>query len=142
MIKWTIKYENFDGEEKERVEYFHFTEAELYEMELSAHGGLHAQLESLVETQDLPAVIVLFKEIILRAYGKRSPDGELFEKSDEIRANFENSAAYGALFMELSTDAEKGANFINGIVPASLREKMEEQDKPVGPPPLPAPKPS
>ena len=89
-------------------------------------------------TQDLAELIALFKDIILRSYGVKSADGEEFQKSDELRTKFENTAAYQALFMELATSDEKGANFINGVVPANLRAQLD-QDKPAGPPPLPAP---
>lgn len=47
----------------------------------------------------------------------KSSDGKRFEKSEEISKAFEQTEAYSELFMELVTDAEKAAAFINGIIP-------------------------
>ena len=58
------------------------------------------------------------KELILKAYGVKSPDGRRFIKSQELSDEFAQTEAYSELFMELAQDAEKAAEFVNGIVPA------------------------
>ena len=50
-------------------------------------------------------------------YGEKSPDGKRFIKNQELRDAFAQTEAYSDLFMELATDAEAAARFINGIVP-------------------------
>ena len=56
---------------------------------------------------------------MLAAYGKKSPDGRRFIKNNEIREEFTQTEAYSIIFMELATDADKAAEFINGIIPAN-----------------------
>ena len=50
-------------------------------------------------------------------YGEKSPDGKRCIKNQELRDAFAQTEAYSDLFMELATDAEAAARFINGIVP-------------------------
>ena len=62
-------------------------------------------------------IIETFKDIILRAYGEKSPDGRRFIKNQEVRDAFAQTEAYSNLFMELATDAKAASEFVNGIVP-------------------------
>ena len=116
MIKKTIKYTDFDGNEREEDFYFHFTDAELAEMELSVNGGLKQRLETIIKTKNEPELIKQFKEIILRSYGEKSPDGRQFVKSEELSKAFSYTPAYSNLFMELATDADAASVFVNGII--------------------------
>lgn len=121
MIKKTYTYETFDGESVTEDFYFNLSEAELMELQMLHPGGLTAMLESITNAKDVPSVIKIFKEIILRSYGEKSGDGKHFRKSDDIRMNFESSPVYSILFMELSSSAEAAAGFINGIIPKRLQ---------------------
>ena len=116
MLKKTIKYTDFDGNEREEDFYFNFTDAELAELELSVQGGLKQKLEAIVKAKNEPEIIRHFKEIILKSYGEKSPDGRQFIKSEELSKAFSYTPAYSILFMELSTDAEAASKFINGII--------------------------
>ena len=95
------------------------------EMELSTTGGLAEQIKRIVAAQDQPAIIKIFKELILKAYGEKSADGKRFVKSDEIATAFSQTEAYSILFMELATDADAAAKFVNGIVPADAAQKAQ-----------------
>lgn len=119
MFKKTITYTDFDGNERTEDFYFNLTKAEVTEMELSAKGGLVKQLQKIVAEQDSKRIVEIFKDLILKAYGEKSPDGRRFVKNDEIRDSFSQSGAYSDLFMELATDAELASTFINGIVPSN-----------------------
>ena len=116
MLKKTIKYIDYDGNEREEDFYFNFTEAELSELELSVQGGLKQKLENIVKAKDTPEIIKQFKFIILKAYGEKSPDGRRFVKSEELSRDFSFTPAYSKLFMELATDADAASAFINGII--------------------------
>ena len=87
-------------------------------MELSTSGGLAEMIQKIVAAQDAPAIIKIFKELVLKAYGEKSPDGKRFIKSEEISKAFSQTEAYSILFMELATDADAASAFVNGIVPA------------------------
>ena len=117
MLKKTITYTDFDGNERKEDFYFNLTKAEVTEMQMSAEGGLAKMLEKIVATQDTKRVIEVFKDIILKSYGEKSPDGKRFIKNDEVRDSFAQTEAYSELFMELAGNAEAAAAFINGIVP-------------------------
>lgn len=118
MLKKTITYTDYNGTERTEDFYFNLTKAEITEMELSTTGGLAEMIKRIVEAQDAPAIVKIFKELVLKAYGVKSPDGKRFVKSDELSTEFSQTEAYSNLFMELATDADAAAKFINGIIPA------------------------
>lgn len=126
MLKKTMKYSDFNGTERTEDFYFNLTKAELMEMELTTSGGMAEMMQNIVAAQDTPALIKIFKELILKAYGVKSPDGKRFIKNDEVRAAFEQSAAYSDLFMELATDADAAAKFVNGIIPQDLANQANQ----------------
>lgn len=117
MLKKTMTYVDYDGNQRTEDFYFNLTKAEIMEMDLSASGGLDKLITKIVAEQDGAKIIEIFKKIILGAYGEKSLDGKRFIKSPELSEAFSQTEAYSDLFMELATDAEKAATFINGIVP-------------------------
>jgi hypothetical protein len=128
MLKKVIKYEDFDGNEVEDTFYFHLSKAELIELEVSYKEGVVEALKKIVASDDGAEIIAQFKKIILLSYGQRSEDGKRFIKSDQLREEFSQTAAYSQFFMDLATDAGAAAAFINGIVPASLARDLETTD--------------
>lgn len=127
MLKKTIKFTDYFGEERTQDFYFNLTKSELMEMNLSADGGVERLIDKIIQTKDRKKLVTYFKDIILRSYGEKSDDGFQFMKGEKISKRFEQSPAYDQLFMELATDAEKAANFINGIVPKEVSEQMKKQ---------------
>ena len=124
MLKKTITYKDYNNVERTEDFYFNLTKAEVMEMEMSTTGGLAEMIQRIVAAQDAPAIIKIFKDLLLKAYGEKSPDGKRFVKSAEISSAFEQTEAYSILFMELATDDKKAAEFINGIVPADLGQQQ------------------
>ena len=123
MLKKTMTYTDYNGVERTEDFFFNLTKAELMEMELGTAGGLAETLQKIVDSKDAPAIIKAFKDIVLRAYGKKSDDGRRFIKTPEISEEFAQTEAYSQIFMELATDADAAAKFVNGIVPADLAQK-------------------
>lgn len=132
MLKKTIKYEDYNGVEREEDFYFNLSKAELTEMELSTKGGLTEMIQGIIKAKDAPAIIKIFKELVLKAYGEKTPDGRGFLKEDEngrpLYKNFQATEAYSLLFMELATDDKAAAAFINGIVPKDLAQQAAQQN--------------
>lgn len=124
MLKKMITYTDFDGNQRTEEHQFNLTQAELTEMELSLNGGLSQLLEKIIQDNDQKQIIEYFKKIILMAYGKKSLDGRQFIKSDDVREEFVSTAAYSELFMELATDADAAAAFINGIMPPKISRAL------------------
>lgn len=121
MVKETIKYTDWNGTEREETFRFNLTESELAEWELSQEGGLKDYLERMIKAQDRPAIIKMFKDIILKSYGELSPDGRNFVKSPEISAAFTQTKAYDQIFMSLIQNEEKMATFIREVCPKEYK---------------------
>lgn len=129
MIAKTITYTDYNGVERTEKHYFNLNEAEIMEMEMSINGGLAEMIQRVVAAQDQPAIIKIFKDLILKAYGEKSIDGKRFEKKNGALAEaFAETEAYSKLFMELATDADKAAEFVNGIVPADMAKRVAEHN--------------
>lgn len=123
MLKKTITYTDFNGTERTEDFYFNLNKAEIMEMEMGTSGGYAEMIQKIVAAQDAPAIINIFKELVLKAYGVKSPDGKRFMKVENGRRladDFAETEAYAILFMELATDADAAAKFVNGIMPADL----------------------
>ena len=119
MLKKTITYVDYNGTERKEDFYFNLSKAEIMEMEMGTTGGMVEMINRIGAAQDAPAIIDVFKKMILRAYGEKSADGKRFIKSKEISEAFSQTEAYSQLFMELATDADAASKFVNGIVPAA-----------------------
>lgn len=125
MLKKTITYNDYNGVERTEDFYFNLSKAELMEMEMSISGGLTEMIEKIVATKDAPAIIKIFKELVLKAYGEKSADGKRFEKKNGALAEaFAETEAYSQIFMELATDADKAAEFVNGIMPRDIAKQL------------------
>lgn len=126
MFKKTMTYTDYNGIERTEDFYFNLTKAELVKMQMGTTGGLDEMMKKLVSTQDVPAIIKIFEDLVLKAYGEKSADGKRFIKTPEITAAFAQTEAYSNLFMELAFDDKAAAEFINGIVPADVSKQMSE----------------
>lgn len=123
MLKKTVSYTDYDGNERTEDFYFNINKAELTMMEMSEHGGLEKKLDRIIKSQDAPEIMNTFKELILSSYGTKSPDGKRFIKSKELRDEFEQTEAYSIIFMEILTDPNASSAFISGILPKDLTNK-------------------
>lgn len=117
MLKKVMTYTDYNGVERTEEFLFNLTKAELMEMEMTTEGGLSTMIQGIVDSKNVPAIVSIFKKLLLKAYGKKSPDGRRFIKSEEISQEFAQTEAYSEMFMELATDADAAAAFINGIIP-------------------------
>lgn len=126
MITKKIKFTDWLGVEREETWYFNLSDAELTEWELSESGGLTSFIERISETQDVPKLIALYKEVILKTVGKLDADGRRFRKSEEITREFTETGAYSELYMELATKEGAGAAFVNGLVSDKLKKAMAD----------------
>ena len=124
MLKKTIKYVDYNGEQREEDFYFNLSKAELMEMEFSKDGGLTNSIERIIKEKNEKELVRIFKDLVLNAYGVKSDDGKRFIKNKEIRESFAQTEAYSELFMELAADDEAAAAFVNGIVPAVSKQPL------------------
>ena len=129
MLKKTIKYIDYNGEEQTEDFYFNLSSAELAEMELSTDGGYAEKIQSIVDANDVPTLITIFKDLILKSYGEKSDDGKRFIKNKELSEEFSQMEAYSELFMELATDADAASAFVNGVIPNKIQEQLKANTK-------------
>lgn len=128
MFKKVIKYEDFNGVQREETHYFNLSKAELMEMELSTEAGVEEMIRMLIATRDNAKIVQVYKDLILKSYGIKSEDGTRFIKSKELRDAFEQSNAYSEFFIELMSNSEAQAAFINGVVNGVNMPEMKEED--------------
>lgn len=126
MLKKTVTYTNYNGEEITEDFYFNLTKAEIMEMEMTIDGGMSEYLQQIVKAKDTAEIMKIFKKFLLESYGKKSPDGRRFIKNDELREEFSQTEAYSQLFMQLATDAEEAAKFINAVVPKDIAASADK----------------
>lgn len=126
MLKKTITYTDYNGVQRTQDFYFNLNKAEIMEMQLSTAGGLGEMLTKLIAAQDMPSLIKIFKDLILKSYGEKGPDGVHFVKSEALSTAFSQTEAFSELFTELATNAEAASAFVNGIVPAEISKQANQ----------------
>lgn len=127
MLKRNITYEDFNGDTVTETYYFHLSEAELIEMEVEYEEGLGTLLDNAIKAKNNKTLYEQFKKIILFSYGKKSDDGRLFTKSPEMRAEFEQTAAFQQLVKEFVFDDKEAAAFILGVIPRDIAGKASSE---------------
>lgn len=130
MLKKTIKYTDYEGVEREEDFYFNLNKAEVMEMQLSTDGTLTKLIQKIIAEKNVPKLVEIFKQLILKSYGEKSLDGKRFIKNDQLLEEFTQTEAYSNLFMELSTDSDAAAAFVNGIIPKDLVDMAQNQGEP------------
>lgn len=128
MFTKTITYTDYFGKKRTEDYYFNLNKAELAEMELSTAGGMHDMLKKIMEAQDMPQIVKIFKQLILKSYGEISVDGKRFIKSPELSEAFSQTEAYSELFMELASNPDAAAAFVNGVIPADMSKAITEAE--------------
>ena len=124
MIKKTVTYTDYNGVERTESFYFHFSEAEILDMEMSTEGGFAERVQRIIDSKHQTELLKVIKQFVYDAYGVKSEDGKRFMKNDEVKAAFIESPAYSEIFMEMLTNDKLAAEFVNGVVPANMKDKL------------------
>lgn len=137
MIKKTVNYVDFDGNERTETHYFHLTQTELVEIAMELPEGLSESVgtdptkidEKIAVPKVLEAlggkgVLDFIKKLVLKSYGIKSEDGRRFEKSEQISREFSQTLAFDKVIMELMTGDKAAVTFMNNLIPADMINKM------------------
>ena len=126
MLKKTIKYVDFDGNEQTDDFYFNLTETELTRLNASYPNGLANYIQHAIRTGNATVIMPLFENIILSAYGEKSFDGKRFIKSEQAKEEFMQTMAYDTLVRELLSDSTGRAamEFLSQIIPTRLADQV------------------
>ena len=127
MYKYTATYTDYDGVERTEDFLFNLSEAEIVEMEYGVTGGMQRMLEQIVAAKDTKRIMDVFKDLIKRAYGVKSPDGRRFEKDEKLSKEFTETPVYSDMFMKFAREADAAAEFVNKIIPQSVAAEVAKQ---------------
>jgi hypothetical protein len=119
VIKKSIAYEDFDGEKHVEDFYFHLSK-------------LSAYIETLKNAKESKEIYRLFKEVILKAVGVKSPDARHFLKTSPDTGRpysemFEASPACEELIFSFFENGESASEFIRGLFPAKALAEAEAE---------------
>ena len=129
MYKITETYTDYDDNQRTEDFYFNYSEAELADLQFSVSGGLAGMINKIIKTNDMPKLVELFRELIQKAYGEKSNDGRRFMKSPELTKEFTETVAYSQIYMRLATDSKAAQEFINKVIPKSMKDKMQQANQ-------------
>lgn len=117
MFKRTVSYKDFDGNQVTEELLFNLSTPELMTLQASCPEGYAKHLQNALETGDKREVVKTIQDLILNSYGEKSSDGRRFVKSEQMKIDFEQSAAYDALFTEMLIDktGQKSIDFVNAL---------------------------
>ena len=122
-----IEYTDFNGVSRKEKFYFNLTKAAILDMELGKTGGLTEYIQKILQAQDTPSIMSLFKTLLLKSYGVKSDDGRRFIKNDQVREDFEQTQAFSDLYMLLALDDNEASKFVNAIVPDDMKVSQEQK---------------
>lgn len=138
MLKKTITYTDYNGNEQTEDCYFNLNRTELMDIVLDLPDGIVDSSDDvdkmsthLVEKLGQKGLFDFIKKVVKNAYGVKSADGRRFEKSDAIALEFIQTPMYDAIITELTTDDTSAANFINSVIPVdSINNSLNKNSKP------------
>ena len=117
MFKYTVDCVDYNGSPYSEDLYFNLSKGEMAELELSYKEGLDKVIERMTAEENTPEMALFFKDILLKAYGKKSEDGRKFIKNQQMIDDFVQSDAYSEFFYKLLTDENLMESFTQGILP-------------------------
>lgn len=135
MIKKTITCEDFDGNTYTEDYWFHLNKTELAELNLGKKDGFYAYAKKLIKEdtdENREKILEIYRDLILKSYGRKSADGRRFIKSSEMSKEFSETNAFEQLYMELIQSETALSEFFNGVLPkdmGNITPEMIEKEK-------------
>lgn len=135
MIKKTITYVDFDGNERTEDMYFNMTKSELVAFSFdmpeaitenvpkTADADVEAVGRKIAEKLGSSGIFKFVTDLVAKAYGVKSEDGRRFIKSKQLSEEFTQTIAYDEFIMELFSDDKKASEFINAVIPSNMAIK-------------------
>lgn len=127
MLKKTITYTDFDGNERTEDFYFNLSKSELILLETTTPGGYVTMLQRIIDSKDNIELMNVFTDLIKKSYGVKSEDGKRFIKNEQVLDDFLSSAAFDEMFTEFFTTENAAAEFAQGIIPKNLADKAAKK---------------
>ena len=135
MVKKTITYTDFEGNEVTKDFYFNISKMEFRELDRRIPGGLERFIDTVRTEKDPDKMLDLMNLLILESYGEISEEGR-FVKEDargrRLSNYFKISEAWDVLFTNMLQNENELSEFLTGIVPqdvANGAKEMIEKEK-------------
>ena len=130
MIKKTIKYHDFEGEEREDDFYFNLTNIEMNKLDSdpSLHGGFEKTIARIQKNKDAGELLRVIDLLISRAYGVKLPDGSFVKRNASglpLYEMFVNTEAYDNLMLELIQDDNIVTTFLTGCLTKDAQDRVK-----------------
>lgn len=124
MLKKTVTYTDFNGIDQTEDLYFNLNNIELMKLKDKIPEWEKNISTETITKQDFDKLLDAFQAFIILSFGIKSEDGRRFIKSDEIKNEFEQSAAFESLFDEFLEDPAKFTDFLIGILPKNIADEL------------------
>lgn len=148
MIKKTITYTDFNGNERTEELYFNMTKSELAKFALQKMPSdmvegidknadpdsidLEAAGAKMLEKLGGAGYFEFIENLVLAAYGVKSEDGRRFIKDPKVTEEFRQTQAYDDFLIQILNDEAEQTAFINGVIPAeALQQATKNKALPV-----------
>lgn len=126
MIKQSISYVDYNGENQTEDFYFNLSKAEILEM-MVADENIVESLQNLAKNGTATQAMNWFKDLIQKSVGEKSEDGKRFVKSPEITKNFMESPAFSEFLFDIIQNPAKSEPFVQGLLPNDVLAAMQTE---------------
>lgn len=131
MVEKKVSYKDYNGVERSETFYFNLEQSELLDSmadflpEDIAKGvdefkDVESVVRAIIDAKTMKEVIAFLKAFIDKSYGVKSEDGRRFVKDDATLMAFKQTPAYSKIYMEMATNSDKMAGFINAVIPEAV----------------------
>lgn len=124
MIKKTISYIDYNGDNQTEEHYFNLTKAELMRLRVKNDGKYLDHVQDLVAERKVEGLFDFFYNLLLDAHGVKSEDGKHFVKNPAERAGFESSIAFSEILAEFLGEPGKMSEFTRAILPPDYQDRV------------------
>lgn len=132
MLKKTIKYHDYDGNEREDDFYFHLTQIEMNKINAdpSLPGGIEETINRATKNQDAGEMLRVIDMLISRSYGVKLPEGGFVKRNASglpLYELFVNTEAYDNLLSELIRSERAITDFLMGCLTEEARRQVQAE---------------
>lgn len=125
MFKHNVTYIDFNGNERSEDLYFHLSLPEVTRLEAEIGKPLTEYTKELAANMNMKELLGFLERMLLQSYGRKSLDGKAFQKSKEIRDEFEYSQAYAEIFEQMITTPELARKFGEAVADDGKKRKNQ-----------------
>jgi hypothetical protein len=132
MIKKTITYEDYNGDERTKDFYFHMNQVEFSKLNGEIPGGIEKRMQKVIEDRDDDALLRIIDLLVSRGYGEFNDEDEFTKISKNGRPLYEkfvNTDAYDQLIIELIQNENNIVEFLRGMMPKKVQGRIDEEMK-------------